>query len=697
MAGPDAELDIGLRWIEARQALDVELRFARSDQNIDILGHDDDPIAVDLKQFHDSAYSADEYAQIVTRLIFDHPKVAKFYSDSRKRAPNVPLHLRLRVDGPPSLHTIRWELLQDPDTGHPLTTSADVLFSRYLTDPGYRVVPWRSRQATRALVVIANPRELQEEGLQPRGRKLAPVKVDLEKSIAEAALKGFQTEYLVSGGKATLANVIRRLGEAEQQVDILYLVCHGALLTDVPLLYLEDENGNADAVDGRRLQEVVSALPVRPTLVVLNSCQSGGPGGVLMSTDDGVLAGLGPRLAAAGVATVIAMQGDVTMETARLFSETFFAEMKNDGLIDRSVAAARRRLRENDRDDWWVPVLFSRLRSGRSYFKAEFTGNGELLWSALAASHKTGNLTPVLGPGMSDELLGSRETIAESWTVQWQLPVLTHNREDLAKVAQYLRVQHHSSSAVANQLEVYLQEEIAERIKNAAGDPADPFHGLDPQAKPGESTMKAGLRQLQDDPGNAYRVLATIPAPLFITTNWTGLLEQALKHNGKKPTTMFFPWTDRRRWPVTKLVAEPTKERPLVYHLFGRAEDPLSLVLAEEDYLEWLTAWVAKKGLVPDIVRYSLVDQDLLFLGYHLEDWEFRTVFEGIKSIPSSSNLLAEHIHVGVQVNPGGHDVEPEAAQDYLESYFKSANVGVYWADTRAFLDEYRRRLGIET
>jgi hypothetical protein len=480
-------------------------------------------------------------------------------------------------------------------------------------------------------------------------------------------------------------------------VDILYLVCHGALTTDVPVLYLEDDKGNADVVDGRRLQEAVYSLPERPTLAVLNSCQSAGPGGVSTSTDDGAMAGLGPRLAAAGIATVIAMQGNVTMETAQTFATTFFAQMRRDGLIDRSVAAARRVLRENAREDWWVPVLFSRLRSGRSYFKAEFTGSGDMMWSALSASHKSGNLTPVLGPGMTDEILGSRESIAKRWTNQWQMPILSHNQDDLAKVAQYLRVQAQAPTAVANHMAVYLQEEIAGRIQAAARKPADPFHGLAPDAEPEDSIMEAGRRLLETDPGNAYRVVATIPAPLFVTTNWTPLLEQALRRAGREPTTMYFPWTDRGMWPDQEVPGKPTKEHPLVYHLFGRAEDPYSLVLSEDDYFEWLTAWVAKQGLVPTAVRKYLVNRDLLFLGYRLDDWEFRTVFQGIKSIPSSDTLLAQHKHVGVQVDPGVHDVEPEAAQDYLESYFKSANVGIYWADTRKFLDEYRRRLGIAT
>ena len=72
-------------------------------------------------------------------------------------------------------------------------------------------------------------------------------------------------------------------------------------------------------------------------------------------------------------------------------------------------------------------------------------------------------------------------------------------------------------------------------------------------------------------------------------------------------------------------------------------------------------------------------------------------MFQGIKSFPASSDTLGDNTHVGVQLNPGHQVIEPEAAQDYLESYLDSDKVSIYWADTKKFLDEYRRRTGMRT
>jgi formylglycine-generating enzyme required for sulfatase activity len=60
---------------------------------------------------------------------------------------------------------------------------------------------------------------------------------------------------------------------------------------------------------------------------------------------------------------VMAMQGDISFPTMDEFMPAFFQELQRDGLVDRAMAVARGKVR--DRDDWWIPVLFSRLRDNQ--------------------------------------------------------------------------------------------------------------------------------------------------------------------------------------------------------------------------------------------------------------------------------------------------------------------------------------------
>ena len=694
MAEPYADLELAFRWVAEQGGLDVGLRFVLSDEAVDNWIHLTEVLKIDLKELARRSNDADAYAEALTQMVFSRPDIADFYNGSYGRAAERPVHLRLNLDTPPAFHEVHWELLRDPTSEHPLATTDRILFSRYLSSPDFRMVPWRTKQASRALVVIASPSDL--DTYRPGGRRLAEVDVDLERRNAETALAGIETVYLADPARATLANLV---SELEKQVDILHLVCHGAITGDVPFIFLENPDGTADIVDGRRLAEMVFSLAHRPSLAMLGSCQSAGEGGVRTTTDDGALAGLGPRLAGAGIAAVIAMQGNVTMETAQLFATRFFTELRRDGVVDRAVATARRLVRDRDRPDWWVPALFSRVRSGRTYFQAEFTKNGDTTWDELETLQRTRRFTPVLGPGMTDGILGSRQAIARRWVDRWQMSIVSSYRDDLAKVAQYLRVEQKVEGAVVNRMAEYLQEEICERISHAL--PGDPFYGLDPDTSPTDAIMHAGRRLLADE-GDVYRTVAAMPVSVFVTTNWTLLLEQAMQARTpkKEPRTLYFPWNDRAEWPEPTLAAaeEPTEERPLVYHLFGRMEDPDSLVITEDDYFEWLTAWVGSREFIPEVVGKRLTNRSLLFLGHRLDDWDFRVVFQGLKSFPASRRgLLGRNRHVGVQLNPGSQVTEPKAAQDYLESYFGNEKISIYWADTRRFLDEYRRRTGMTT
>jgi hypothetical protein len=167
---------------------------------------------------------------------------------------------------------------------------------------------------------------------------------------------------LASGGSATLEGIIAQLREG---FPVLYLACHGAFLKEGPHLWLEDDAGQTHVIPGQDLVARLRDMQQLPRLVVLASCQSAGEGDNARSDDGGALSALGPRLAEVGVPAVLAMQGNVTMQTVKQFMPVFFRELQRDGQIDRAVAVARGRVRE--RYDWWVPVLFTRLESGRLF------------------------------------------------------------------------------------------------------------------------------------------------------------------------------------------------------------------------------------------------------------------------------------------------------------------------------------------
>lgn len=691
-----AEFELGLIWDHEQGSFDVNLRFM-SANSVDWPEHPKDPVRIDLEKLEQLGDDLRGYGAALTEMVFSPEEVARFYNRATAAASTAPVHLRIHLECPRRFHAVRWELLQDPISGSPIATSRNILFSRYLSNASWQPIPARAVGESRALVVIAAPSNLDEYA--PRGQKLAPIALKDEIDRAQQALQAYRPLVLAGPGpaRATLTDLLENLERPDNGFDILYLVAHGALTPDdVPLLYLERPDGTADPVDGRRLAEHIQDLERKPTLVMLLSCQSAEAGGELQSGDEGALAGLGPRLANAGVAAVVGMQGNVTMQTVKLFVPSFFTAFHQANVVDRAVAVARDAIR--DRSDWWVPVLFSRLRSGQiphQPISIERTGD---IWEDAMLMVRNHRFTPVLGPGLADNIIGSRAEIARRWARRWQMPIAPYARSNLAQVAQYLRVGH-TPGRVTDYFEDYIRTELRERKENARGN--DPFGELSEDLiegdQPGRALLEIGRQLRHRDITESYRLAAHLPVKVFVTTAWADLLQDALQDRDppKKPVTLCFPWTDRAEWDEPAEPDEPTVERPWVYHLFGRIDTLESLVLTEDDYLEWLTAWIEKQSIIPPAVKAALIKNSLLFLGYHLDDWDFRVVFQSIKSF--RGNRMGTRSHLGVQLRPETGMIEPEAAQKYLESFFGEDKVSIFWAETSQFLDELFGRTGIGT
>ena len=257
-------------------------------------------------------------------------------------------------------------------------------------------------------------------------------------------------------GSASFNGILSKLREG---YDILYLVCHGALIEGEPRLCLEDESGKAAIVPGTDLVTRLSELKQRPRLVVLASCQSAGSGADTQSTDGGVLAALGPRLAQAGIPAVIAMQGNVTMRTIGTFMPIFFRELQVDGRIDRAVAVARGAFAQLG--VWWMPVLFTCLKRGRiRWYTPGFTGEkGKDFerWLSLVNNIRQNRCTPIVGSGMLESFVGSFRDIARQWATTYNYPMVGNDREQLPMVAQYL--------AVDQGKEVFVRDEFCKALR----------------------------------------------------------------------------------------------------------------------------------------------------------------------------------------------------------------------------------------
>lgn len=702
-----ADLELALR-AQHTDAWGVELRYTSSEHGesrADVLtsgGATFDLGALD-QQRHGGPAAMTAYAELLTDGLFADQTVRTEFSKARTAAATTGVPLRVRLLIAPSayeLHRLRWEMLLDPETRTPLLTDSNVLFSRYLTSTDWRPVRLRMQSELRALVVIANPSDL--AGYRDPARSgtddgFAAVDVAGELARARKALGSVRSVAVAEAGLATLANIVAHLRDG---YDIVYLVCHGFTVEDEPQLLLERPDGSTDVVHGRTLVQRLRELQYLPRLMVLASCQSAGQDGVRAARDDGAVAALGPQLVEIGVPAVLAMQGDVTMGTIEAFVPTFFDRLQEHGQIDHAMTEARGEIR--DRVDWWTPVLFMRLRSGRLWYAAGFAGAGFGKWPALVSDIYEGTCLPLLGPGMTDALLGSRQELARNLADRYRFPLAPYYREDLPQVAQFLAI-NQSASFPVNKLRDHLIDALHERLTALAAESGEPVpeHFLHiPRFRRTGSLLDDLItevwRRLHADVADPFVMLAQLPLPVYVTAQPTSLLDAALSAEGRRPRVETTRWNDDCPPSVFDLEPDyrPSPEEPLVFHIFGHLRHRGSVVLREDDYFEFLTAVASDPDAIPSVVRRAFASSALLFLGFRAEDWDFRVLFHSIMHQEGGARRKA-HSHVAAQVDPeAGLTSEPEGARRYFESYFRHPHdVNIYWGSVNAFMETLRERL----
>ncbi len=444
---------------------------------------------------------------------------------------------------------------------------------------------------------------------------------------------------------------------------------------------------------------------------MLASCDSAGS-----SSDDenapNQLAALGPRLSQAGIPAVIAMQGRISMETGKSFMKVFFEELQKDGVVDRAASIARSAVQ--DRPDWWKPVLFMRLRTGRLWYSRGLDKGRLDQWDVLVRKIEKQKCTPILGPALNDYLLGGRREIVRRWAEREHYP-LALDRESLPQVAQYLKSRHDSFTMRDKLNEFFSTElrqtygaEIHQVLKNLLSGldlsreemeerVAEELNDLDLN----ETIRLVGGQYIETDKNEPHRVLAQLGLPLYITTNANDLLADGIRYHGREPRVELYRWKDSDDvdWPPSIFDENQSwhlsTEEPLVYHLFGHLSQPETVVLSEDDYFDYLMGLDRNKSRLPPQVGSALNDSSLLFLGFRMDDWGFRVLFRSLMR-RGGAGLRTRHAHVAVQIDPEGEFTsEPENARLYLTKYFGSENISLYWGSPRDFVEELSERLGV--
>ncbi len=291
-------------------------------------------------------------------------------------------------------------------------------------------------------------------------------------------------------------------------------------------------------------------------------------------------------------------------------------------------------------------------------------------WDTLAHRLGTRACTPFIGAGASAGFLPLGRALAEDLATEYKYPL--PDRTDLARVSEFV--------AVTKRDGMIPKERIAGRVLGA---PRPDF----------------------SDHDEVHRALADLGLPIYLTTNYDDFMFEALGAAGKDARREVCRWNRvlEQQPSVFDEGFNPTPANPVVFHLHGHAGLPSSMVVTEDDYLDFLVntskdlsispTGPQQRVVLPLRIRTAITNTTLLFVGYRLADLNFRVILRGLLgSLEQSSRRISITVQLKPEGPGAGKEEEILKIQDYLEKYFDwTFNLQVYWGPAQQFVRDLRQ------
>lgn len=134
------------------------------------------------------------------------------------------------------------------------------------------------------------------------------------------------------------------------------------------------------------------------------------------------------------------------------------------------------------------------------------------------------------------------------------------------------------------------------------------------------------------EPSPVLRALAHLNFPLVITTNYDQLFEQALRDVGKAPIVSIYQ-PEENVPTVDYQDGDPDEQHPFVLKLHGDVLQTASIVITDEDYIQFVLRMSDKEPFhpIPLTAKYRFTKWPTLFVGYSLIDYNLRLLFKTLR------------------------------------------------------------------
>jgi hypothetical protein len=666
--------------------VDLEIELVRSGDEVTLFLRREEPertpvrypsgsIRLDLAPLR-SQPDAARYGRELFSMLFADSKARAFVAETRARADagTYPLRIRIVVDPlDPMFNRIQWECLADPEGDECFAILTNTSVTRLVAGGTERPLERNAMRPLRALIAVAAPLDLETAW------ELPLIDRQLEVTRFRRAISPIECIDLSANGPVSLS---RLEDELRKGYDIACIIAHGRETRDEVRVLLETDSREGVLVSTALLGRCFEG-GTAPRLAIFSSCHSGGSLRGIEESPSRTTIGI--ELARAGVPVVVGIGGSVSSAAATEFVLAFVGSLIRTLDVDLAANEGRRAVRRESlaagrAEEWPAITVFSRLKDGDIRWAPGSLRAGRTVeferWDDLAADIANQRCTPVLGRGLLDVLVGPLRDAALDIGMRHDFPFV-EQRTSLPHIARFLDTTL-GRTGLIEQLGAKLRDNL---LRQASIDRVE----LDDTA-PLEQLVRAYSRKRSERSTDANQVLARLGSAVYITTNPFECLTEALLAAGRTPCVEHARWSDTVIGPPPIWEQDrdfrPTPERPLVYHLFGRWSHSESLVLTEDDLLEFVIGARAGERIFPNQLRAHLTDSKLLFLGFGLEELEFRVAYRSLLGFIAKTREGEELLHVAAQVAPDPTwTAHPAVAKQYIASYFDRSAVTILWGD----------------
>lgn len=155
-----------------------------------------------------------------------------------------------------------------------------------------------------------------------------------------------------------------------------------------------------------------------------------------------------------------------------------------------------------------------------------------------------------------------------------------------------------------------------------------------------ENEFVSFYKKRQNQTSELYENLSALPFHLIVSSAHDDQMCNALMKDGLQKTPQAKWYNFHKSVEKNIGLKDVTDKNPIIYSLYGSTQDSESLVITQDNLIDFLSAVKGNKPAIPYDLLKELQDENkiFLFLGFGFKHWYFRILLHALKKVDRKRN-----------------------------------------------------------